>query len=82
MSLDVAVAKRVLDGSERRYGLAVALQLCLTFLIGSFDCRLDLGDRLGVGLGDDEADTVLRSAAVDALRFPDVGICSAFGEVY
>ena len=42
--------------------------------LGSFDSRLNLGDRLGVGLGDDEADTVLGGAAVDALGLPDIGV--------
>ena len=34
---------------------------------------LDLGHGLGVGLGDNQADAVLRSAAVDGLGLPDVG---------
>ena len=73
-SLDIAVAQRGLDGSQRGYALAVALQLGLTLLVGSFDCRLDLCDSLGVGLGNDETDTVLGSAAVNGLGFPDIGI--------
>ena len=73
-ALNVAVAERGFDGSERRYALAIALQLSLPFLVGSFNCRLDLCDRLGVGLGNDEADAVFRCAAVDGLRFPDIGV--------
>ena len=73
-SLDIAVAQRGLDSSQRRYALAIALQLGLALLVGGFDCRLDLCNRLGIGLGDDETDTVLGSAAVDALRLPDIGV--------
>lgn len=43
-------------------------------MIGRFDGRLNLGDGLGVGLRDDEADRVFRSASVDALGLPDVGV--------
>ena len=73
-TLHITVTERSLDGCERRHGAAVALQLGLTFLVGGFDGSLNLGYGFGVGLGNDEADTVLGSAAVDALGFPDVGL--------
>jgi len=73
-SLYIAIAQGVLNGCQRGYALAVALQLGLTLLVRSFDCRLNLGDRLGVGLGDDEADGVLGGTAVDGRRLPDIGI--------
>ena len=73
-ALCVAVTERCLDGCQRRHALGVALELGLAFSVGSFDGGLDLGDGLGVGLRDNQADTVLRSAAVDGLRLPDVGI--------
>lgn len=70
----IAVAKRRLDRGQRRYGFAVALELGFAFLVGCLDGCLDLGDRHGVGLRDDQADAVLGRAAVDGLRLPDVGV--------
>ena len=54
-SLQIAVTKRSLEDREGRNGLAITLQLALTFLIGCFDGCLDLVYSDGVGLGDDEA---------------------------
>ena len=73
-SLQITVAERSFDGGEGRNGLAVALQLALTFLIGCLNGCLDLCDRSGIGLRNDERYAVLRSAAVDALRIPDIRI--------
>ena len=73
-ALGVAVAQRSLDGGQRRDGLAVALELGLALTVGRFDGCLNLGDGLGVGLRDDEADRELRGASVDALGLPDVGV--------
>ena len=53
---------------------AVDLQLGLTFLIGRLDSCLDLLDRLHIGLGDDEGNTELRSAALDCLGVPAVEV--------
>ena len=72
-TLCIAIAERRLKDRERRYGLAVALELGLALLVGSLDGGLDLG----VGLRDDEAHAVLGSAAVDGLRLPDVCIAPA-----
>ena len=62
------------NGSQRRNGAAVALELCLPLLIGYLNSRLDLLDGYGVRLGNDETDTELRRAAVDGFRFPDIGV--------
>ena len=73
-SLQITVTERCLDSGEGRNGLAVALQLALTFLIGCLNGCLDLCDRRGIGLRNDERHAVLRSTAVDALRIPDIRI--------
>ena len=61
----ITIAQGLLDGGERRNGSTVAFQLGLTFLVGSFDSRFDLCDRLGVGLGNDQTDNELRGIAVN-----------------
>lgn len=76
-SLKVAITKRSLQNGERRYGLAVALELRFAFLVGSFDSGLNLGNSASVGLRDDKADAVLRSAAVNGLRLPDICVAPA-----
>nr|DAL12279.1 MAG TPA_asm: hypothetical protein [Caudoviricetes sp.] len=76
-SLKVSVTKRSLKYGKRRYGLAVALELGFAFTVGCFDSRFNLSDSLGVRLRDNQADTVLRSAAVDGFWFPDVGVAPA-----
>ena len=73
-SLQITVTEGCLDGGEGRNGLAVALQLALTFLIGCLNGCLDLCDRSGIGLRNDERHAVLRSATVDTLRIPDIRI--------
>jgi len=59
-SLQITVTERCLDSGEGRNGLAVALQLALTFLIGCLDSCLDLCDRSGIRLRDDERYAVRR----------------------
>lgn len=49
-TFSVAVTKRSFQNRERRYRLAVALELSFALLVGSFDGGLDLGDGLGIGL--------------------------------
>lgn len=73
-TLRVAVTKRRLDRGQWGNGLAVALELGFALLVGSLDGGLDLGDRHGVGLRDDEAYAVFRRSAVDGLRLPDVRV--------
>lgn len=73
----ITIAERGLDSREGRDGLAVALQLALAFLIGRLDSVFDFSHRCRVALGDDEADAVLGSAAVDALRLSDIGVAPA-----
>ena len=73
-SLQITVAERSFDGGEGRNGLAVALQLALTFFISCLDGCLDLCNRRGIRLRNDERHAVFRSAAVDALRIPDIRI--------
>lgn len=53
-SFQITVTERCLDGGEGRNGLAVALQLALTFLIGYLNGCLDLGNCSGIGLRNDE----------------------------
>ena len=76
-TFSVAVTKRSFQNRERRYRLAVALELSFALLVGSFDGGLDLGDGLGIGLRDDKAHAVLGSAAVDGFRLPDICIAPA-----
>lgn len=73
-ALRIAVTKRRLDRGECRNAAAIALELGFALLVGGIDGGLDLGDRHGVGLRDDEAHAVLGSSAVDGLRLPHVGI--------
>ena len=47
-SFEITVTERCLDGGEGRNGLAVTLQLALTFLISGLDSSLDLGYRCGM----------------------------------
>ena len=64
-ALGVAVAERGLERSEGRYGLAVAFQLTFALLVGCLDRRLDLRDRHGIALGDEDAGGILGRAAVN-----------------
>lgn len=73
-SFEITVTERCLDSGEGRNGLAVALQLALTFLISGLNGSLDLIDRCGIRFRDDERYAVLRCASVDALRIPDIGV--------
>lgn len=73
-SFQVTVTERCLDGGEGRNGLAIALQLALTFLIRCLNGCLDLCNRSGIRLRDDKRYAVLWSTAVDALRIPDIRI--------
>ncbi|OFA24674.1 hypothetical protein BW28_06045 [Clostridioides difficile] len=73
-TFQIAVTQGSLKNRERGDGLAVALELGFTLLVGCLDSRLDLLDGLGIGLRDDEAHAELRRAAVDALRLPDIRI--------
>lgn len=73
-SFKIAVTERCLDSREGRNGLAVALQLALTFLISGLDSSLDLGYRCGIRLRDDKRNAVFRGASIDALRISDIGI--------
>ena len=73
-SLQITVTERCLDSGEGRNGLAVALQLALTFFISCLDGCLDLCNRSGIRLRDDKLYAVLWSTAVDALRIPDIRI--------
>ena len=63
LAILVAVTQRGLDILQRGDGLAAALELALTFLIGGPDRSADLLDGHGVGLRDDQRDRILRSAA-------------------
>lgn len=76
-SFKIAITKRNLEYGKSWYGLAVALELGFTFTICSLDSSFNLCDSLCVGLRDNQADTILRSATVDGLRFPDVGVAPA-----
>ena len=76
-TLQIAVTQRGLEGGQCGYGLAVALQLGLPFLIGCLDSGLDLLDGLHIRLGDDEACAVLGGGAIDAGGFPNVLIRQA-----
>ena len=49
-SFQVTVTERCLDGGEGRNGLAIALQLALTFLIRCLNGCLDLCNRSGIRL--------------------------------
>ena len=69
-TLHIAIAQRRLDGSQGRDRAAVTLELRLALGVRSLDGSLDLGYGLGVALGDDQADAVLRSATVDGLGLP------------
>ena len=70
-TLDVTVTKRCLDRCQSRYGLAVALELACTFLVGSLNCCLDLLNGDGVALGDDQGNGILLLATVlTCFRFP------------
>lgn len=57
-----------------RDATTIALELCFTFTVCSLDSSFNLCNSLCVGLWDNQADTIFRSATVDGLRFPDVGI--------
>nr|DAZ07386.1 MAG TPA: hypothetical protein [Caudoviricetes sp.] len=76
-SFKVAITKRSLKYGKSWYGLAVALELGFTFTICSLDSSFNLCDSLCVGLRDNQADTVFRSATIDGFRFPDVGVAPA-----
>lgn len=76
-SLQISITKRSLQNGECRDSLAVTLELGFTFLIGSFDSSLNLGNGAGIRLRDNQADAVLRSATVDGLRFLDICVAPA-----
>ena len=63
----------VLFGSSKAHK-SIRKEFADAFLHGAFDGGIDSIDRIGVGLGDDDGAAVLGIAAVDGLRFPDVGI--------
>nr|DAE63532.1 MAG TPA: hypothetical protein [Caudoviricetes sp.] len=73
----ISVTKWRFKYGKSRYGLTIALELCFTFTVCSLDSSFNLCGSLCVGLRDNQADTILRSATVDGLRFPDVGIAPA-----
>lgn len=73
-SFKISITKWRFKYGKSRYGLTIALELCFTFTVCSLDSSFNLCNSLCVGLWDNQADTIFRSATVDGLRFPDVGI--------
>ena len=71
VALGIAVAQRQFQRALRR---RLTAELTDAFLDGAVDGGMDGVDRFSVGLGDDDGAAVLGIAAVDGLRFPDVGI--------
>nr|DAJ96486.1 MAG TPA: hypothetical protein [Caudoviricetes sp.] len=76
-SFKISVTKWRFKYGKSRYGLTIALELCFTFTVCSLDSGFNLCNSHCVGLRDNQADTIFRSATVDGLRFPDVGIAPA-----